>query len=544
MAFDASALRNAAKARSRDQEKPPPANVNRAKSSRRAPESEKVLPHSIEAERGILSSMLVDPAGAIPASRREISEFDFLVPAHRSIFTALCDMWDSGVQVDLITFTQFLRDQKSLEQVGGPAFVTDLFTFVPSATNLSFYVEIVREKHVLREMISVGAQMVRASYGDNENVTDLVASFGQKLERIKHYAGGPNGVHELTVEQLREMKGVPDKNALVGNRWLVRGGNCLWAGGAGYGKSSLTMQLAVYWACGQSVFGLRPYFPLKSLIIQAENDDFDMAEQYNGVIEGVANTGDLDLDAHRDTIDKNLVVLRMEGVSGWPFLSKLGDLLSLYRPALVWIDPLFSFAGCDLLDAEKTGRFLREGLFPLFTKHACCGQVIHHVGKPPKAQDNVERSTLDEQYLSFGTSEIQNAFRAVNILKPPTKAVPAFRLVLSKRGERSRAKTPDGELTHTIFLQHAHPHICWLQIDEPEKESTGKTATKYDGNDILDQMSVTEGKAVSDLQSHVASETGMSRAMFYRYWKDLKSAGKVRVDSDGKWFPKRLNLVS
>lgn len=545
MALDADAL--AAKLRERQPKKipdrPQRASVAPSNFARKPQDSHKSAPHSSEAERGVLCSMLVNPGEAITEARRHTNKFHYYVPAHQAVFEALGDMWDSGVQVDLITFTQFLRDRGKLDEVGGVGFVTDLFTFVPTAANILYYLDIVKEKFVLREMISAGTNLARAAHADDVNVPEMLDSFGRKLERMKRAAGGPNGVHELTTTQLRGMKGVADKNVLVGNRWLVRGGNCLWAGGAGYGKSSLTMQLAVYWACGQSVFGLRPYGPIKSLIVQAENDDYDISEQYNGVIEGIAAIGDLDIQAREQQIDNNLIVLRAEGISGFQFLAKLADLLELYRPDIIWIDPLFAFVGCDLLDAEKTGHFLREGLFPLFTKYNCCGQVIHHVGKPPRAQDNQDRSTLDEQYLSFGSSEIQNAFRAVNIIKPPTKAIPAFRLVFSKRGERSGAKGFDGQRATSIFIDHSHPHICWVQVDEPEKpESKRGFANKYEGKDILDQMSVTDGKSVKEVQEYVSTETGMSRAMFYRYWKDLKSDGKVRVDSDGKWFPKRLNF--
>lgn len=543
MALDLSALRKSADARS---DRSPSKNWTGERPTRQrktVADEQAAFPHSVEAEQGVLGSMLVDAKNAIPIARQYTYETHYYVPAHRTVFTALCDMWDSGTHVDLITFTQFLRDKRQLDAVGGPGFVTELFTFVPTASHIQYYLEIVREKFIQRELIAVGTNMVRAAHGEQESgVVQLAESFSRKIERIKQYAGGPNGAHELTTERLRELKSIPDKNALVGNRWLVRGGNVLWAAGAGYGKSSLTMQLAVYWACGQSIFGLRPHFPLKSLIIQAENDDHDMSEQYNGVIEGIESTGDLDIQGEQETIDKNLIVLRMEGVSGPTFLSKLHGLLELYRPALLWIDPLFSFAGCDLIDAEKTGHFLREGLFPLFTKFGCCGCVIHHVGKPPRAQATTF-SPIDEQYLSFGSSEIQNAFRAVNVIKPPTQDAPGvFRLVFSKRGERAKAKDTDGNLTSTIFLKHSFPHICWQQVPEPEKPKKNGAALKYEVKDVLDQMSVTDGKPVGALQTFVSEQTGMSRAAFYRLWKDLKEDEKVRVDSHGNWFPKRLNL--
>lgn len=545
MSFNADALRQKLAAKRADTLSSQPAqreNGAPAKSSRKSVRTLPDAPHSNEAERGVLSSMLQDPK-SIPEASRDCQSWFFYNPNHRTLFETLCDQWDSGASIDMITYTQFLRDKGLLEQVGGVSYIVDLQTFVPSPVMMPHYIGIVREKAVLRETISVGQNLARAAHGNIEGaeVANLLDEFSRKIERVKHAAGGPNGYHELTTERLRELKSIPDKNSLVGNRWLCRGGNALWAAGAGYGKSSLTMQLGVYWGCGQSVFGLKPHFPIKSLIVQAENDDHDMAEQYNGVLEGIAAAGDLDVESNQATIDKNLVMVRMEGISGLAFVSKLQDLLEIYRPAIVWIDPLFSFAGCDLIDAEHTGRFLREWLFPLFTKFSCCGCVIHHVGKPPRAQQSSTVATIDEQYLSFGSSEIQNAFRAVNVIKPPTQDAPGvFRLILSKRGERAKAKDTEGNFTSTIFLKHSWPHICWQQVAEPEKEEKKGAATKYEGKDILEQMSVLEGKPIGELQAFVSEQTGMSRAAFYRLWKELREAGKVRVDSDRNWFPKRL----
>ena len=64
------------------------------------------------------------------------------------------------------------------------------------------------------------------------------------------------------------------------------------------------------------------------------------------------------------------------------FISILRNLIEAERPDIVWIDPLFAYCGCDLLDAEKVGRFLREWLFPLGTRYGVSIQVVHHVGKP------------------------------------------------------------------------------------------------------------------------------------------------------------------
>src|SRR5438094_800088 len=118
------------------------------KVTRALPPRDATPPHSVEAEQGILGSMtdLHDGQKAIVEARSALTADHFYVPAHRTIFTALCAMRDEGSAIDLITLTQWLRDEGLLEQVGGAAFVTALVNYVPCAANASYYIEIIRDK--------------------------------------------------------------------------------------------------------------------------------------------------------------------------------------------------------------------------------------------------------------------------------------------------------------------------------------------------------------------------------------------------------------
>src|SRR5436190_24381029 len=107
----------------------------------------RTLPHSVEAEQGVLGSMLISPREIIAECVEKINDQYFYVPAHQTIYTVLVELWNAGQGIDLITFTQVLRDRNVLETVGGAAFVTTLFTFVPTAANVQYYLEIVRDKY-------------------------------------------------------------------------------------------------------------------------------------------------------------------------------------------------------------------------------------------------------------------------------------------------------------------------------------------------------------------------------------------------------------
>src|SRR6266568_3498898 len=138
-------------------------------------------PHSVEAEQGVLGSMLISPRDAIAEVVEKINEEYFYVPAHQTIFSVLVDLWNVGQAIDLITFTQVLRDRNLLETVGGVALVTSLFTFVPTAANVGYYLEIVRDKYILRSIIAASTESVRRAYEEQDEVGNLLDEVEQKI---------------------------------------------------------------------------------------------------------------------------------------------------------------------------------------------------------------------------------------------------------------------------------------------------------------------------------------------------------------------------
>src|SRR6201984_3535668 len=123
-------------------------------------------PHSVEAEQGVLGSMLISPRETIAECVEKINEEYFYVPAHQTIYDVLVDLWNASQAIDLITFTQVLRDRNLLDSVGGAAFVTSLFTFVPTAANIGYYLEVVRDKYILRSIIEAATASVRRAYAE------------------------------------------------------------------------------------------------------------------------------------------------------------------------------------------------------------------------------------------------------------------------------------------------------------------------------------------------------------------------------------------
>ena len=175
----------------------------------------RTLPHSVEAEQGVLGSMLISPREIIAECVERITEEYFYVPAHQTIYTVLVELWNAGAGIDLITFTQTLRDRNLLETVGGAAFVTSLYTFVPTAANVTYYLEIVREKFILRQIIAACTASVRRSYEEQDEVNSLLDEVEQKIFAVgeDRFKGQMPGMKEQvmgaleSIEQLWERRG-------------------------------------------------------------------------------------------------------------------------------------------------------------------------------------------------------------------------------------------------------------------------------------------------------------------------------------------------
>lgn len=126
----------------------------------------------------LLSSTVLDDSIA------QIEASHFLLPAHQRIFELLVEMRNAGKPIDLISVTQQLEDRKLLDEVGGASVVTDLLTFVPTAANADYYREILREKYLLRKVITVCTEYAARSYDEQGDVKLLVDEVEQKILEI------------------------------------------------------------------------------------------------------------------------------------------------------------------------------------------------------------------------------------------------------------------------------------------------------------------------------------------------------------------------
>ena len=203
---------------------------------------------------------------------------------------------------------------------------------------------------------------------------------------------------------------VSDPDELLRHRFLSRGGGLLLVGQTGLGKSSLSMQMMIKWALGKALFGIEPVRPLRSLLIQAENDDGDLAEMRDGVFNGL-NLSPED----RALAEKNIYVVTESSKTSENFFKEVVEpLLKIIKPDVLWIDPALSYLGGDMSSQKDVGKFLRNDLAPLLTKYSCAAVIIHHTNK---TSSNADKNMMDPAYLGAGSAEWINWARAMLVLK-------------------------------------------------------------------------------------------------------------------------------
>jgi replicative DNA helicase len=136
-------------------------------------EIEKLPPRSEEAEIAVLGSMLLEE-NAISQAIELLEENSFYKDAHKKIFSVILSIYSENKPVDLITTTELLKKRKILDDVGGASFIASLTQAVPTAANISHYARIVREKYIVRSLITTSTKIAAEAYAEDANTEELL----------------------------------------------------------------------------------------------------------------------------------------------------------------------------------------------------------------------------------------------------------------------------------------------------------------------------------------------------------------------------------
>lgn len=134
---------------------------------------EKLPPQNLEAEMAVLGSMLIDDE-AISVAVELLNKDYFYRDTHKKIFEAVSALYNAGKAVDLITLTDELKRNGTIDEIGGVSYLTLLVNSVPTAANIKHYASIVKEKSILRALINNATKIVTMCYESDGNVDEVV----------------------------------------------------------------------------------------------------------------------------------------------------------------------------------------------------------------------------------------------------------------------------------------------------------------------------------------------------------------------------------
>jgi replicative DNA helicase len=218
---------------------------------------DRLPPHAMEAEQGVIGCMMLDPVLTIPDCLAVLTEDAFYDLRHREIYSTVTGMFEADIRIDIITVQQRLRDGNKLEAVGGIAYVAGLMDTVPSAHHLPTYIEILRDKHSARRMIAACTSAIGRIYEANGAIAEILSDVERDVmqasrDRITQTTPSVNElVHQAiqTIEDYHHRQGAVtglgtgfvDFDKLTSG--LQAGEMSVIAGRPSMGKSSLAMNI-------------------------------------------------------------------------------------------------------------------------------------------------------------------------------------------------------------------------------------------------------------------------------------------------------------
>lgn len=182
------------------------------------PQDPKQAPQAIEAEMAVLGSMLIE-RDAVDKGFDALHESDFHSDIHKRIFRSIFFLREKSQIIDIVTVSEELRKRKELDGVGGGSYLASLIEKVTTAAHIEYYARLVKEKAILRELISAATNVVTACYTqakepekilDEAQVSILKVSERQTLHGVVEVK---EIIHEV-VDQIE--KAVHSKNQVTG----------------------------------------------------------------------------------------------------------------------------------------------------------------------------------------------------------------------------------------------------------------------------------------------------------------------------------------
>ena len=486
---------------------------------------ERSLPAALDSEKGLLSSVLLSPACL--DSLEGITPKDFHHPAHGTIFSTMLGMKRDGKPIELTPLTQEITDQGQLENVGGAFYITELQYFIPTATNVSYFAEKVREKSRLREVIAVAERSISAAYaGDYPQ--------GQIAELAKITADKELRNSGLTFRRVSEILKMTfnDADLYLGNGYLQKGGSLAIMGSGGIGKSRLVMQLAICSASGLPFLGWPTRGNPKWLFLQTENGNrrlhHDLAKMTKSL--GADEIAYLDGKIVFHTLENSHDVLMRP--SSDKAHNRIADAIEQHNPDIVVFDVLRDFAIGDLNSDDGMSQTLDAiGQLARHGRSDRSVVVVHHARTGKIAAAGA--FGLDRANFGRNSKALLGWARAVLNIAPLSEDDPELIGLASGKNNDFREIEPMALRLKADHMLYVPDRTVDVAAKVAALSETGKKVSTVTSDAVVEIVESVHPRGISKTElSRRVMEKGCGRTKSYDLIADAE--GQKRIKFSGK----------
>jgi replicative DNA helicase len=161
-------------------------------------EYDRLPPQNIEAEQSVLGAVLLDNE-AIAVAIEHLLPDDFYRDSHKKIFISMLELYEKNEPIDLITLTEQLNRKEQLEEIGGASYLSSIVNLVPTSANVRYHAKIVKEKAILRNLITTATEIITTCYDAEGDVNELLDGAETKIFSISEKMVRSSYVHVKNV---------------------------------------------------------------------------------------------------------------------------------------------------------------------------------------------------------------------------------------------------------------------------------------------------------------------------------------------------------
>ena len=143
----------------------------------------RTLPNNLEAEESVLGSCFLSKY-ALQKANENLTSDSFYNEKNSKIFETMVALMDENTPIDITTVTSYLKKKNELNAVGGVEYLTEVLNYVPTASNIDYYIKSVEEAAILRNLIATAEEIASEGYSPDETVNEILDNSEKKILNI------------------------------------------------------------------------------------------------------------------------------------------------------------------------------------------------------------------------------------------------------------------------------------------------------------------------------------------------------------------------